>query len=363
MTELNRRSFLASTAAASLPLLTTLPSCRGQSMGGPGGGPLAISSANGMRAVTKAVLRLDLGADPADAAVAGVSIVESDPEDMTVGYGGLPNEDGVVQLDACVMHGPTHRAGAVAALENIRNPSQVALHVMRRTDHVLLVGDGALKFARLMGFAEENLLTDKAREIWLRWKRNLNPKDDWLDDEQHLDADASTSHPTATGPAFTHGTIHCSVLDARGDLAACTTTSGLSFKLPGRVGDSPIVGAGLYVDNGIGAAGATGRGEAVMQSCGTFRIVQAMAGGIEPTSACLDALKWIVDHTRRRMLFNERGEPKFNVTFYALRKDGVYGGAAIYQGGKFAVHDGTAARLVDCAYLYERVLPEEKRGR
>jgi len=358
MTNLDRRSFLASTAAASIPWLTTLPSCRGQSSSA-AGGPVAIASANGRLAIARTLMRLNLGHDPADAVVAGVSLVEDDPEDMTVGYGGLPNEDGVVQLDACVMYGPSHRAGAVASLENIKNPSRVALEVLRRTDHVLLVGDGALRFAKALGFQEQNLLTDQARECWLQWKCNLNDADDWLDDHQHLDRDATQARRPSPALPLSHGTIHCAALDADGDLAACTTTSGLSFKMPGRVGDSPIVGAGLYVDNDVGAAGATGRGEAVMQSCGAFRIVQAMADGVDPTAACLKALRWIADHTRRRMLLNDRGEPNFNVTFYALRKDGAYGSAAMLQGSRFAVHDGAEARLLHCAYLYERALPED----
>jgi len=280
------------------------------------------------------------GTDPVEAAVAGVSIVEDDPDDMSVGYGGLPNEHGVVQLDASVMHGPTHTAGAVAALENIRNPAQVALEVLKRTDHVLLVGAGALAFAKAVGFKEQNMLTDRARQAWLRWKANLNPNDDWLDGDQQI----QTPH--------TDGTIHVSAVNAAGDLGACTTTSGLSYKLAGRVGDSPIIGAGMFVDNQVGSAGATGRGEAVIQSAGSFAVVRAMDDGLEPTEACLKVLKWIADHTKRRVLLNDRGEPAFQVTMYALRKDGVYGAASMRKGASFTVHDGTEAQKERCRYLF-----------
>jgi N4-(beta-N-acetylglucosaminyl)-L-asparaginase len=300
--------------------------------------------------------RLRDGAAPVDAVVDGVSLVEDDPDDMTVGYGGLPNEDGVVQLDASVMDGPSHKSGAVAALERIRNPARVALKVMRETDHVLIVGDGALRFAKAHGFQEQDLLTEKARQVWLKWKRNLNPDDDWLDDDQHLDIDAKQAAAEALGIPWSYGTIHCGAVDERGDVGACTTTSGLSYKIPGRVGDSPIVGAGMFVDNAVGAAGATGRGEAVIQSCGAFQIVQRMQRGLTPTEACLDVLKWIAGHTHRRMLLNERGEPNFGVTFYAVRKDGLYGSAAMRTGEngppRFTVHDGTGARHEDCAVLY-----------
>ena len=304
------------------------------------------------------------GSDPLDAVVAGINIVEDDPEDTSVGYGGLPNEDGVVELDSSCMHGPTCRAGAVAALQNVRNPSSVALQVLRKTDHVLLVGAGALAFARRMGFKEENLLTDKAREAWLKWKRNLNPNDDWLDDDQIIPGGTikdKQSRAESLGIPFTTGTIHCGAVNANGDLGACTSTSGLSWKLPGRVGDSPTMGGGNFVDKGVGSAGATGRGEAVIQSCGSFRVVQHMANGVEPTDACLMALKWIADHTKLKYLLNAKGEPNFNVTFYALRKDGAFGSAKMRREddperksvNTFAVHDGTEARLVDCALLFE----------
>ena len=221
-----------------------------------------------------------------------------------------------------------------------RPVARVALEVLRRTDHVLLVGQGALEFARAMGFPEQELLTDKARRAWIRWKQNLNPRDDWLDKDQQLDV------------PFTEGTIHCSAVNAAGDLGSATSTSGLSYKLPGRVGDSPIVGAGMFLDNDVGAAGATGRGEAVIQSAGSFQVVRHMADGLGPTEACLKALKWIADHTRRHDLVNDRGEPNFNVVFYALRKDGACGSAAMHKERSFTVADAEGARTERCAYLF-----------
>jgi N4-(beta-N-acetylglucosaminyl)-L-asparaginase len=337
MDTLNRRAFLAA-SASSVPLLaamtTTSPPAHRR--------PTVISSLNGLEAVKLAMSSLRRGADPLDAVVAGVNEVENDPEDMSVGYGGLPNENGVVELDASVMHGPTHKAGAVAALRNIRNPSRVAAEVLRRTDHVLLVGEGALEFARSVGFTEQNLLTEQAREAWLRWKANLSPHDDWLDTDQQVEIPR------------TDGTIHMAAVDANGDLGACTSTSGLSYKIPGRVGDSPLVGAGLFCDNEVGAAGSTGRGEAVIQSAGAFQVVRHMADGLEPAEACLRVLRWIADHTKRRDLLDAHGEPNFQVVMYALRKDGAHGAAAMRPSRSFAIHDGTDARSEPCVTLFDR---------
>lgn len=346
MSSMTRRDFLAAGAAAT-PALSL--AARAVAVPQDAQRPVAVSSANGMPAVSRAVERMRDGNDPLEAVVAGVNIVENDPDDTSVGYGGLPNEHGVVQLDASVMHGPTHKGGAVAALEGFRNPSRVAMEVLRRTDHVLLVGAGARAFALDLGFEDENLLTEKARQRWLDWKANLSPRDDWLDDDQRIGA---ARDPAAAGRDRPTGTIHCSAVDAGGDLGACTSTSGLAFKIPGRVGDSPIIGAGMFVDNAVGAAGSTGRGEAVIQSCGAYSAVRHMAEGRDPTEACLAVLKWIADHTMRHDLL-EDGRPAFNVAMYALRKDGAYGAAVMHKGPKFAVHDGTKARLEQCAWLYE----------
>lgn len=321
--------------------------------------PVAISSANGLRAVNRAMELLREGSDALDAVIAGVNIVEDDPNDTTVGYGGLPNEDGIVELDAAVMHGPTHRAGAVAALRNIKNPSRVARIVMERTDHVLLVGEGALRFARAHGFKEEDLLTDKARQAWLTWKENLSTSDDWLPPHKPDDKDIGQNFDPALldsfGEFFRHtGTIHCSGLDLQGNMSCVTTTSGLAFKIPGRVGDSPIIGAGLYVDNTVGSAGSTGRGEANLANCSCRMIVEGMRTGKSPEQACLDIVQSIVDHTKLRRLLDDNGRPRFDVAFYAMNVRGEFGGARIYSGGVFSVHDGTEARHHPSAYLYKK---------
>ena len=213
-------------------------------------GFLAVSSGNGMKTVEKAVELMKSGTDTLDAAIAGVNIVELDPNDTSVGYGGLPNEDGVVELDSSCMHGPTYRGGAVASLRNIKTPSKVAQMVLQRTDHCLLVGEGALRFARMHGFPEENLLTERARLAWVRWKENLSLDDDYLSPEQG----GGEKDPRPTG------TITCLCLNDKSDISGVTTTSGLAFKIPGRVGDSPLIGCGVYVENEVGACGSTGRG-------------------------------------------------------------------------------------------------------
>lgn len=347
----SRREFLKKASAAGLGAIaaSTFPSSLASAR--PAGKLIAISSANGIPAVTKAIDMMRDGADALDAVVAGVNIVEDDPNDTSVGYGGLPNEDGVVELDAAVMHGPTHRAGAVASIRNIKNPSKVAKLVMERSDHVLLVGEGALRFAKAHGFIEENLLTDRAREEWLKWKENLSTKDDWLPAHTQQEKDIGgilVPHERQTG------TIHCGAIDARGNISCVTTTSGLEFKIPGRVGDSPIIGAGLYCDNEVGSAGSTGRGEANLTNCSSAMVVEFMRQGKSPEQACLDACKRIADHTKMRRLKESDGRPNFNVSFYAINKKGDYGAACIWNGKKFALHDGTSAKLIDAAYLYKK---------
>ena len=312
-------------------------------------GPVAIASGNGLDAVARAVSEISNGTDPLDAAIAGVHLVEEDPDDTSVGYGGLPNAEGVVELDSAVMHGPTCRAGAVAALRGIMHPSKVARLVMQRTDHVLLVADGARRFARMHGFKEEDLLTDRAREIWVRWRESLSNLDDYLPPHGVEDRDI--------GAAFRRqeehwGTIHCSAINAAGDLGSVTTTSGLAFKIPGRVGDSPIIGAGLYCDNNVGAAGSTGRGEANLENLSCFLIVERMRAGDSPEQACLFACQRIADNTKLKRLKDEDGRPAFNVSFYALNKAGDVGGARIRGQGRMAVADASGARMMEMAYLY-----------
>lgn len=344
----NRREFVQTAAGvAALGLGGPLASM-GQIMRqqaeqpGPTGGPRVIASANGGPACARAFELLRQKTDPLDAVIAGVNLVENDPDDHSVGYGGLPNEDGVVELDACVMHGPTHKAGAVAALRNIRNPSSVAVLVMRRTDHVLLVGEGALRFAKAHGFQEEELLTDDARRLWLHWRETHSDIDDWLAPEADEEA---ARWRQRYDPHRVYGTITCMALTADGNLAGCTSTSGLAYKIPGRVGDSPIIGAGLYVDNDVGACGSTGRGEANLQNCSCFMIVEFMRRGMTPEEACLTMLKRIAAKTEPR-LRDRQGRPNYGLKFYALRKDGLFGGAGIWAGGKLAVHDAAGSRQV-----------------
>lgn len=358
--------------------------------------PVAVASGNGRGAVTRAVEILNAGGDTLEAAVRGVNLVEEDPADMSVGYGGLPNEDGVVQLDASVMHGPTRGAGSVGALEGVRRPSLVAVAVMRYTDHVMLVGEGARRFARAMGFeADDDLLTEASRARWLELRARLSPDDDWLtpgESGERIDGFSREpgrggGNPPAGGPGGAGaregaappdegpaadpaaggtplldswdgvrpmGTIHCSVVGRDGDISGVTTTSGLFYKLSGRVGDSPIIGAGLYTDNDVGSAGATGRGEAVIKTCGSHTVVEAMRAGASPTDACLEACRRIVRWTVERRLLDDRGRPNFNVEFYAVNKRGEHGSASIWSGGRYAVCVDGDTSLRDIAWVLQR---------
>jgi N4-(beta-N-acetylglucosaminyl)-L-asparaginase len=346
--DLSRRTFLgaagATAAAAALP---TRARAQVQPLGAPAlllrppARPVAVSSANGLRAVNRAVELVLEGSDTLDAAVEGVKIQELDPADDSVGYGGLPNEDGVVQLDASCVHGPTRRAGAVAALEGIKTPSEVAKLVLKYTNHILLVGEGAKRFALSYGFKEEELLTRESRQKWLTWRANRGKDDDWLDvpDQEPL-----VARPT--------GTINLNIVNVRGEISSVTTTSGLAWKIPGRVGDSPIVGAGQYTDNEIGAAGSTGRGESNIMVCGGFLTVEHMRRGMKPADACLETLKRVVAMTPPRLL-TPSGQPKFNLSFYAVNKRGEFGSASIFP-ARYAAHDGAAGALRDTAFLYER---------
>jgi N4-(beta-N-acetylglucosaminyl)-L-asparaginase len=305
--------------------------------------PVVISAANGNKSkdgdgltcVAKAFKLITSGADVLDAVVAGVNIVELDPEDTSVGYGGLPNAEGVVQLDASVMHGPLKRAGAVACIEGVRTPSLVAKKVMEETDHVLIVGRDAQKFARSMGFKiEDDLNTEKSRRLWLEWKRKtdhqhyLNPKDRA---EAGLRAGRAMVAEGLIDPQHFYGTINCDAVNAKGEIAGVTTTSGLAWKIPGRVGDSPIIGAGLYVDGEVGAAGSTGRGEANLFALSSFWIVEAMRNGMSPKDAGMAALKRIVANTIEKRLLNPRGKPNFNVVFYVLNAKGSHAGVSLYE--------------------------------
>jgi len=338
-----RRDFLAS--AAAVAAATALPASRATAAvpGAPvaRARPTIIASANGIRGVRLAYDRLMQGEDTLDAIIAGVNIQELDPDDQSVGVGGLPNKDGVVQLDASCMHGPTRRAGAVGCLEDIATPSLVAKAVMDYTDHILLVGSDAKKFALEMGFKETQLLTERTRQDWLRWRARLNPNDAYLDYDGTVDI------------KFTTGTINMNAVNANGDISSVTTTSGMGWKVPGRVGDSPIIGAGQYCDNSVGAAGSTGRGEANIKVCGAFLTVEFMRQGLPPEQAVLKTLERVVEMTERRLL-DERGRPKFDLQFYAINKEGRYGAASLYEGAKFAVCDERGARVEECGFLYRR---------
>lgn len=340
------------------------------------GRPAVVSSANGIRGVKIAYdMMTQQGADPLDAAIAGVNIVELDPNDQSVGLGGLPNAEGIVQLDASVMHGPTKRAGSVAAIEDIATPSLVAKAVMDYTDHLMLVGAGARRFAIEMGFTPQNLLTEKSRQDWLRWRANLNPDDAWLDHKDDVKIAKPTPPPRRSSrmPAFrqdayesdnhlfydargiphTYGTINMNALTASGDLGSVTTTSGMSWKIPGRVGDSPIIGAGQYCDNDVGAAGSTGRGEANIKVCGAFLAVEFMRNGMTPEAALMKVMERVIAMTEKRLL-SDKGRPLFDLDFYAINKRGEFAGACAYEGSRYAVCDAQGARFVPSAFLFGR---------
>jgi N4-(beta-N-acetylglucosaminyl)-L-asparaginase len=320
--------------------------------------PVVIASGNGLRAVEKAMDLIKSGVDPLDAAIEGVAIVEADPNDHSVGYGGMPNEEGVVELDAAVMHGPTHGGGAVASLRNIMHPAAVARLVMKRTDHCLLVGEGALKFAKAHGFPEIDLLTDDARKAWLYWKETMSRVDDRIPPPPD-ELDPFVRRFFGEKWVREHGTIHCSALDTHGDLGCTTTTSGLYFKIPGRVGDSPILGAGLFLDNNVGSAGSTGRGEANLLNLSSHLIVESMRGGMKPKDAGIEACKRIAATNRTPRLRDSKGRPNFDVKFYCLSADGAFAGVSMWAGARMAVHDGDSARHVECAALYDEKLVEE----
>lgn len=341
-----------------LPLSNLAPAAAGKR-------PLIISSANGLHALDQGMDILKKGGDTLDAVVATVTVVEDDPSDDSVGYGGLPNEEGEVELDASVMHGPTHRAGAVAAVRRIKNVSRLAKTVMENTNHTMIVGDGARRFAVAEGFAEMNLLTEHSRKIWLAWKArssfNWRPGIDSPEWKEHLamlfDGDekqiAYAERVIAHPPT---GTIPCMAVDAKGDISATTTTSGLSWKIPGRVGDSPIIGAGCCVDNEVGAAGSTGKGEENIKISGGHTIIEMMRQGKSPTDACLEAMARVARNYRN----DKKKLGSFHIYFYAINKDGAHGAVSLWRNGyeankqaSYAVHDGTEARLVPCKPFFD----------
>lgn len=337
--------------------------------------PVVIASGNGNQfknggnetCVVRAFRMIAEGADVLDALIAGVNIVELDPADSSVGYGGIPNADGVVQLDSCCMHGPKKWAGGVAALEGVRTPSLVAKAVAEQTDHHLLVGKGAQEFARAMGFTiEPDLNTPGSRAAWKEWKRRTDPSH-YLDpakrDGGGLEVALQLADEGWLRREHVYGTINCNGINARGDLCGVTTTSGLAFKIPGRVGDSPILGAGLYVDNAVGAAGSTGRGEANLYNLCSYLIVEELRRGASAKDAGLAALRRVAANTEKRLLSPpptpsppaERGlpRPNFGLNFYVLDKQGRHAGVAFSGRSRYAVCDENGPRFEDCVPLFE----------
>jgi N4-(beta-N-acetylglucosaminyl)-L-asparaginase len=367
MSTINRRQFVISGAAASLAAAAE-PRAQSPTVLTRGAErPVVISSANGHRyknggtqtCVERAYALMKDGKDVLDALIAGVNIVELDPLDTSVGYGGLPNAEGVVQLDASCMHGPKKRAGAVACLEGVRTPSLVAQKVMDYTDHHLLVGGDARRFARSMGFTiEDDLNTERSRGSWMEWKRRTDPLH-YLDPVKREAALGQVERDMiAAGlvdPDHFYGTINCNGVNAKGEVCGVTTTSGLAWKIPGRVGDSPILGAGLYVDGTVGAAGSTGRGEANLYSLASFLIVEEMRRGKNPRDAGMEALRRIKANQIEKRLLNDRGEPGFNISFYVVNAKGDYAGVAMYNPGtlQFAVCDEKGPRLETMEPLLE----------
>jgi N4-(beta-N-acetylglucosaminyl)-L-asparaginase len=364
MSGTSRRDLIKS--AVILPIAAQIKTAYAKPAGG--SRPLVVSSANGLEAVRKAYQMIASGSDPLDAVIAGVNIVEDDPDDVTVGYGGIPNEEGVVQLDASVMDGRTMKSGAVGALERIKNPSKVARLVMDQTNRAFLVGEGALKFARAHGVPEQNLLTERSRKIWLYWKEKLSGIDDWIErgDEEQKDPDIRWYIEKFGVEDFRpQGTINCNAVTANGDLVGTTTTSGLFFKLPGRLGDSPVIGAGLCVDGEVGACGSTGWGEGNIRFSGSHAVIELMRQGKSPEQAALTVLQRVVDGAKYYR--DKSGKPDFNINYYVVNKRGEYAGASIWDASygasktrhpaRFAVADGSGARLQESAYLLKKTPP------
>jgi N4-(beta-N-acetylglucosaminyl)-L-asparaginase len=364
--QINRRKFVAAAGLGALASRTILEAAQApQILSKSRVAPVVISSANGnlsrdaagTTCVAKAFQLVTAGADVLDAVVAGVNIVELDPEQTSVGYGGLPNADGVVQLDASVMHGPLKRAGAVACLEGVRTPSLVAKKVLEETDHHLLVGKDAQRFARSMGFQiEEDMHTEKSRKLWLEWKRRTDP-DHYLDPKRRAQAwQRAGLAMVAEGliePEHYYGTINCNAVNSKGEVCGVTTTSGLAWKIPGRVGDSPILGAGLYVAGEVGAAGSTGRGEANLFSLCSFLIVEFMRNGMAPKDAGMAALKRVVANTIEKRLLNRRGKPNFNIIYYILNTKGEYAGVSLYES------EGKPLQYAVCTEQGPKLVPTE----
>ncbi|HZP47224.1 MAG TPA: N(4)-(beta-N-acetylglucosaminyl)-L-asparaginase [Vicinamibacterales bacterium] len=362
MSKMNRRQFVQTTAAAAAVPATLFG--QAPAVKSAGAKPCVVASSNGNKSkdehgvtcVAKAFDMMTKGSDVLDALVAGVAIVELDPDQNGVGWSGLPNADGVVQLDASCMHGPRKRAGAVAAIEGVRAPARVAQLVAEQTDHHLIVGKGAQDFARMMGVTiEEGLINENARKLWLEWKRRTDPEH-YLDPKKRAqawyDAGLQMVRDGLIDPDHYWGTINCDGVNARGEVCGVTTTSGLAWKIPGRAGDSPILGAGLYVDNEVGAAGSTGRGEANLYNLSSFLIVEEMRRGAHPKDACVTALRRVAKNTIEKRLLNDKGQPKFGLNFYCLNAKGEYAGVSMYA-STYAVCTENGPQTLNTEALFE----------
>jgi N4-(beta-N-acetylglucosaminyl)-L-asparaginase len=394
-----RRDFLATTAVGGASLALDLQAqgksqSSSASSGGPPKRPVVICAHNGYAYLDRGYAVLTSGGDTLDAVIQVITGPEDDPNDDSVGLGGLPNEDCVVQLDACCMHGPTRIAGSVAAVEEIKNVSLLAKTVMEHTGHVMLVGEGAQKFGFKMGFPRENLLTERSRKTWQLWRETMS-SDDWWGPglaspkfkfpdiggdvselyQERIERMKKLAEKLGIAPEFRMaaiervlrpptGTIHCSTVNEKGEMSGATTTSGLAWKIPGRAGDSPVIGAGSYTDQDVGSAGATGNGEENIKVCGAHTIVENMRHGMPPKEAALEALKRVArnfDHDMERLAL-------VDLNFYALRKDGEYAGASLWGprpggagrgaaggGAQFAVCTGDReSHHEKCVVLFER---------
>jgi N4-(beta-N-acetylglucosaminyl)-L-asparaginase len=353
-TRLDRRRFLGVAAAGvAAPGLATPALTAGfQQPQAAKDRPTLVGSANALPGMQQVWKRFTAGGDVTDAIIDVVKVAEANPADHSVGLGGLPDESGHVTLDSAVMHGPTHNSGAVACIENIQHPSEVARLVMERTDHCLIVGPGAYRFARDHGHPHTELLTDDARAIWLAWRERMSDRDDRLPPAakdrkggQIYDVHGEkVALEDLIGDKRITGTIHCSGLSVRGEVACTTTTSGLSFKIPGRVGDSPIIGAGLYCDQEAGSAGGTGRGESAILSNASFAIVELMRQGAAPLDAGLEVLRRVARQAKRASswqpgLVDDAGRPAFGLKLYVLGLDGTTAGVSLRGGGVYSVAD------------------------
>jgi N4-(beta-N-acetylglucosaminyl)-L-asparaginase len=376
---LNRRDFLIAGAAAGLAAAAprtllaetaqksqTSQTSHAPAVIAPKGGvkPIVISSANGNKfknggdvtCVQKAFVLITQGSDVLDALIAGVNIVELDPAEDSVGYGGLPNAEGVVQLDSCCMHGPRRQAGGVGAIEGVRTPSLVAKAVMEHTDHHLLVGKGAQDFARGQGFRiEDDLNTEHSRALWLEWKRRVGPKSS-LDPKKRSEAGLAAAMQMASEGLIDReklwGTLNCNGINAKGEICGVTTTSGLAWKIPGRVGDSPILGAGLWVDGDVGAAGSIGRGEANLYNLSCHLVVETMRRGAHPKDAGMEALRRVAASTVDKRHLDERGRPSFDLKFYVLNHKGEHAAVSFYP-GQYALCNENGPATVDVEAMFE----------